>query len=109
MVEQVHNAIQSPSPDDLTRFHRNFAAAFPHLSIDTTDRCPECRRELSDQGDTARVDGAQHGLYHGVSEVWRAVRCTVCDIQQPQSGNTTRTSRASSHAFLSQLRPRGQQ
>jgi len=48
-VAVLHNAITSPSPDDLTRFHRNFAAAFPHLSIDTTDRCPECKRELSDR------------------------------------------------------------
>ena len=48
-VEEAHNAITSPSPDDLTRFHRNFVAAFPHLSIDTTDRCPECKRELSDK------------------------------------------------------------
>ena len=48
-AEELHNAILSPSPDDLTRFHRNFAAAFPHLSIDTTDRCPECKRELSDR------------------------------------------------------------
>ena len=47
--DSPHNPISSPSPDDLTRFHRNFAAAFPHLSIDTTDRCPECRRELSDR------------------------------------------------------------
>ena len=46
---EVHNAVSAPSPDDLTRFHRNFAAAFPHLSIDTTDRCPECKRELSDR------------------------------------------------------------
>ena len=48
-ADELHNAILSPSPDDLTRFHRNFVAAFPHLSIDTTDRCPECRRELSDR------------------------------------------------------------
>ena len=48
-AEEPHNAVLSPSPDDLTRFHRNFAAAFPHLSIDTTDRCPECKRELSDR------------------------------------------------------------
>ena len=46
---EPHNPISSPSPDDLTRFHRNFAAAFPHLSIDTADRCPECGRELSDR------------------------------------------------------------
>ena len=45
----LHNAIAAPSPDDLTRFHRNFIAAYPHLTIDTTDRCPECRRELSDR------------------------------------------------------------
>ena len=46
---ELHSAIDRPSPDDLTRFHRSFMSAYPALCIDTTDRCPECRRELSDR------------------------------------------------------------
>ena len=48
-LDPVHSAIAAPSPDDLARFHRNFTAAYPHLTIDTSDRCPECRRQLSDE------------------------------------------------------------
>ena len=48
-VADTSNAIERPSPDDLTRFHRNFMAAYPRLCIDTTDRCPDCQRELSDR------------------------------------------------------------